>query len=164
MSARGEIGSLVAVSPTAGGFTQGFFGHCEFGGRRVGWRGSLRPGPLTEGGRGACAGRPACGLTLAPLRPRRVVGNQTLVMARAVLRFWVLTGWPCTTGLDHLWRDWNGCSNSSRFIMGSWVRIVKGGGIRFQGRSIIPISLQSAAAGTWMLCPAPSTHPSTGSG
>ena len=55
--------------------------------------------PILSGikGRGERVGRPACEQALAPLRPRRLGIDRTLVLAGAGMRFWILTGWPCTT-------------------------------------------------------------------
>ena len=102
------------------------FDHCEFGGGRMSREESPGLDPLREQVERRMRGRPACGLTLAPLRPRRVINVRTLALAGAGMRIWDLTGWPCATGLDHLWRDWDGCSSSSKVIMGSCVRVVKG--------------------------------------
>ena len=49
-----------------------------------------------------CAGRPACELALAPLRPHRIDIGRALVMAGAGMRFGCLTGWPCTTWVSPL--------------------------------------------------------------
>ena len=44
------------------------------------------------------------------------------------MRFWFLTGWPCTTWFTS-GQDWIICSYSSGFIVGSCVRVCQAGGL-----------------------------------
>ncbi len=105
VSARGDGFRWSLSAPRPGVLRKGF---CSLKVWRTAHEGGLIPltPALSRKGRGSCsgrsfdrlrmsgdcAGRPACELALAPLRPRRVDVDRTLVLAGTGMRFGVLTG------------------------------------------------------------------------
>ena len=107
--------------PHGRGFYARYFDHSELADSA--WVGGISSAPVLSqnGERGACAVRPACGLTLAPLQPRRV----------RIVRHWSWRRRFCDLGSDglavydlvHLWAGLDRMFLLELFDYGSCVRV-----------------------------------------